>query len=86
MKMRRHPEQRSALLATFGLRLRLAVEEIAVDHAETMDLADATGLTAYDASYLWLALKLDAELESLDRGWRGRRRFENWTKGRRPVS
>ncbi len=67
MKMRRHPEQRSALLATFGLRFRLAVEEIAVDHAETMDLADATGLTAYDASYLWLARKLGAELVTLDR-------------------
>jgi predicted nucleic acid-binding protein len=66
-KMRRYPDQRSALLAAFALRLRLAVVEIAVDHAEVVDLAAGTGLTAYDASYLWLARKLGAELVTLDR-------------------
>jgi predicted nucleic acid-binding protein len=30
-------------------------------------LADKMGLTAYDASYLWLARRLDAELVTLDR-------------------
>jgi predicted nucleic acid-binding protein len=32
-----------------------------------VDLAEATGLTAYDASYLWLARTLNAELVTLDR-------------------
>ena len=66
-KIRRHRDQRPALLAAFGLRVRLAVEEIAVDHAEVVTLAASTGLTGYDASYLWLARALGAELVTLDR-------------------
>ncbi len=31
-----------------------------------LDLATETGLTAYDASYLWLARQLGAELVTLD--------------------
>lgn len=66
-KSRRHPEQRSSLTAAFRLRTRLAVEEIAVDHDRALELATTTGLTAYDASYLWLTRQLDAELVTLDR-------------------
>jgi predicted nucleic acid-binding protein len=65
-KCRRHPRQREALLAAFALRRRLAIDEIAVDHAAVMEVALATGLTAYDASYLWLASELGAELVTLD--------------------
>lgn len=67
IKRRRHPDQDDALKAAFGLRLRMRVEEIAVDHDESLALAAMTGLTAYDASYLWLARRLDAELVTLDR-------------------
>lgn len=67
IKSRRHPEQHPALTAAFRLRDRLAVEEIAVDHDETLKLAAMTGLTAYDASYLWLARQLGAELVTLDK-------------------
>jgi predicted nucleic acid-binding protein len=66
-KMRRHPEQREALRTAFHLAGRLAVETIAVDHAAAIDLAEATGLTAYDASYLWLARALGGDLVTLDR-------------------
>jgi predicted nucleic acid-binding protein len=66
VKCRRHPDQREALLAGFRLRDRLGVEEIAVDHAGVLDLADQTSLTAYDASYLWLARRLGAQLVTLD--------------------
>jgi len=66
IKSRRHPEQRHALTAAFQLRDRLAVEEIAVDHDGALELAAATGLTAYDASYLWLARQLGADLVTLD--------------------
>ena len=45
----------------------MKVKTVAVDHAAVMDLAEATGLTAYDASYLWLARELEAELVTLDR-------------------
>jgi predicted nucleic acid-binding protein len=65
-KCRRHPLKREALLAAFALRRRLAIEEVAVDHAAVIEVALATKLTAYDACYLWLARELAAELVTLD--------------------
>ncbi len=67
IKSRRHPDRRAALAAAFRLRHRLDVVEVAVDHDAAVDLAAATGLTAYDASYLWLKRRLGAELVTLDR-------------------
>jgi predicted nucleic acid-binding protein len=67
IKARRHPMQAQALTAAFALRHPLGIEEIAVDHDQVFALAAQTGLTAYDASYLWLARQLDAELVTLDR-------------------
>jgi predicted nucleic acid-binding protein len=67
IKCRRHPHQREALLAAFRLRDRFAIQEIAVDHAAALEIALTTGLTAYDASYLWLARLLGAELVTLDK-------------------
>lgn len=67
VKCRRHPQQRQALLAGFGMRRELDVEEILVDHEAAVQLALETGLTAYDASYLWLTRQLGAELVTLDR-------------------
>jgi predicted nucleic acid-binding protein len=67
VKLRRHPQQHDALLAGFRLRTRLAVELVGVDHDGAVALAAATGLSAYDASYLWLARELGAELVTLDR-------------------
>jgi predicted nucleic acid-binding protein len=66
IKTRRHPAQGPALTVAFALRHRLGVEEMAVDHDGSRDLAARTGLTAYDASYLWLARQLGAELVTLD--------------------
>ena len=66
-KMRRQPGQRETLRAAFRLADRLAVETVAVDRDAMLDLAEATGLTAYDASYLWLARTLRGELVTLDR-------------------
>jgi predicted nucleic acid-binding protein len=66
-KMRRHPHQREKLLAAFGLAGRLAVETVAADHAGALALAEKARLTAYDASYLWLARQIGAELVTLDR-------------------
>ncbi|MGH7090698.1 MAG: type II toxin-antitoxin system VapC family toxin [Stellaceae bacterium] len=66
-KMRRHPSQRDALRAAFRLAHKLGVEIVAVDHAAVLDLAEAAGLTTYDASYLWLTRALGAELVTLDR-------------------
>lgn len=67
VKARRRPEERAALLAAFALRGRLGIEALAVDFDAALDLAMATGLTVYDASYLWLARQLGAEVVTLDR-------------------
>jgi predicted nucleic acid-binding protein len=37
-----------------------------VNHDSALELAASTGLTAYDASYLWLSRQLEAELVTLD--------------------
>jgi len=66
VKSRRDPKQRAMLAAAFRLRDQFTLQEAEVDHDGALDLAAATGLTAYDASYLWLARKLDAELVTLD--------------------
>jgi predicted nucleic acid-binding protein len=65
-KLRRHPEQRAVLLAAFTFSLELSIEIVAVDTAAVVSLAEETGLTAYDASYLWLARELRADLVTLD--------------------
>lgn len=65
-KLRRHPDQRPALLAAHALARRLPIEVFAVDAATVVSLAEETGLSAYDASYLWLARELQADLVTLD--------------------
>jgi predicted nucleic acid-binding protein len=67
VKCRRHPDQRDGLIAGFHLRGQLNIEELAVEHAAVLHLASETGLTAYDASYLWLAQRLGADLVTLDK-------------------
>lgn len=66
-KIRRHADQREVLLRGFGLRDRMAIEIVEIDQGGALALAEASGLTAYDASYLWLARRLTAELVTLDR-------------------
>jgi predicted nucleic acid-binding protein len=66
-KMRRHPDQRAALMVAFGMLDRMEVAVVQVDHGEALVLAERSGLTAYDASYLWLARRMSAELVTLDR-------------------
>jgi predicted nucleic acid-binding protein len=66
MKCRRHPDLRDTLIAGFQMHGRLGIEEIFVDHLDALGLALKSGLTAYDASYLWLARRLGAQLVTLD--------------------
>ena len=65
-KLRREPERRQELFAALDLLLRLEIEEVQVPAEEAARLADQTGLSAYDASYLWLAGMLRTELVTLD--------------------
>lgn len=66
-KLRSHPDQREALLAAHQLLGRMAIVETKVELPDALTLAKRKGLTVYDASYLWLAQELQAELITLDR-------------------
>jgi predicted nucleic acid-binding protein len=66
-KLRSSPEQREPLLAAFALLARMPIEIVEVDQADAVQLAEAFGLSSYDAAYLWLAQTLAAELVTLDR-------------------
>ena len=68
MKLRRHPDQavviRTGLAGVLGDDFAIYWSD--VDYRAVVDLALQTGLTAYDAAYLWLADHLDAHLVTLD--------------------
>jgi predicted nucleic acid-binding protein len=65
-KIKAHPAQREQILRAFMMAGKLAIEIVEVDHRAIVNLADETGLTTYDASYLWLARHLKGELITLD--------------------
>lgn len=68
IKLRRHPDQ-AAIIRTGLARVlseHFAIAWSDVDHDAVLALAGRTGLTGYDASYLWLARHLGAELVTLD--------------------
>lgn len=67
VKSRRHPEMREGYSASFALRRRLAIEELTVDALGAVELAHSSGLSLYDAAYLWLSRALGAELVTLDK-------------------
>jgi len=62
-----YPKQKEQILTAFLSAKHLAIEVLDVDHLEVVELARETGLTSYDASYLWLALHLKGELITLDK-------------------
>lgn len=65
-KLALHPAERTALEAALGMLARLRVREVEVPVPEVTALAERTGLTVYDAAYLWLARTLACELVTLD--------------------
>ena len=65
-KAKRHPESAAEILVNLEAALSLPVSRLPVSGPEVMILAAETGLTTYDASYLWLARSRDAELVTLD--------------------
>lgn len=66
-KLRRHPESTGEVFETLADISRLQLQLKAPDMIEVVALAVATGLTPYDASYLWLARSLGLPLVTLDR-------------------
>lgn len=65
-KIRALPSEREMLLQAYALFDRLSVTLETVDLAAALALAERTKLSLYDASYLWLARTLGAELVTLD--------------------
>ena len=65
-KIRADPAEREALLEAFSLfgALSISLETVNLDAA--IVLAERMKLSLYDASYLWLAHALGAELVTLD--------------------
>jgi predicted nucleic acid-binding protein len=62
-----YPTQKEQILTAFLSAGHLAIEVADMDHLEVIELARKTGLTSYDASYLWLTLHLQGELVTLDK-------------------
>jgi predicted nucleic acid-binding protein len=67
-KIKRQPADAAKIIAALGIALddRSGLIWQDVDAADTVLFAHATGTTAYDASYLWLAASLGADLVTLD--------------------
>ena len=65
-KALRYPEQASVIARALSLSLALDVTWLDVDHDEALRLALETGLTTYDASYLYLARTLGVPLVTFD--------------------
>jgi len=66
-KIRRYPKQRERLLEALRVGLSLELHLVEVDHETVLKLSLDTGLTTYDASYLFLARSLEAPLVTFDR-------------------
>jgi predicted nucleic acid-binding protein len=65
-KVRKRPETLENVTLCLLAALRLPITRVAVPGGEVFAVAQRTGLTAYDACYLWLARARDAELVTLD--------------------
>ncbi len=65
-KAARHPERRAAIAWALERALELDIQRVEVEHPAVLELALETGITSYDAAYLWLTRRLGASLVTLD--------------------
>jgi predicted nucleic acid-binding protein len=67
-KIRQQGEAAGAMISALERILdpRWGITWMDVDHADTVAISLATGLSVYDASYVWLAGVLGADLVTLD--------------------
>ena len=66
-KSRKRPETTSLILMALQAALSLPISRVSVPGMEVFALSARTGLSAYDASYVWVARSRDARLVTLDR-------------------
>lgn len=67
MKRRRRTLSRTGAEKGLAIFERLDITLYQPRAAEIGEIADGTGLTAYDGAYVWLALRFGADLVTLDR-------------------
>jgi len=67
VKMKRNRAARGAIFEQFTDSQSVPIELSDVEFPKVVELASRLDLSVYDASYLWLAHRLDAELVTLDR-------------------
>lgn len=65
-RIRREPSDAPASITMLKGLARVGLNRVNVPAVDVAELAWRTGLTAYDASYLWLAMSRDVELVTLD--------------------
>lgn len=65
-KISRYPEHRELLYQAYRMAKHIDISYSSIDMSDVIELAEVTGLTVYDASYLYLAESIDAELITLD--------------------
>ncbi len=65
-KIVRYPEQQHLLLRALEMALALDMTWVEVDYPQVVALALETGLTTYDASYLYVARALGLDLVTFD--------------------
>jgi predicted nucleic acid-binding protein len=65
-KIKRYPDQSDVILNVFQMADNLQIELVDVDHTAVVILAQETGLTSYDAAYLWLSSTCGGFLITLD--------------------
>ena len=60
------PELVASLVSALRLMARMGIREVQVPAVGLAEIARETGLTAYDAAYLWLVRETSGQLVSLD--------------------
>ncbi len=67
-KIRKHPGDAEAITRRLDITLNRdwGISWRDVDHVDAAFIARGLGITAYDASYVWLAASLGADLVTLD--------------------
>ncbi|TFG64366.1 MAG: PIN domain-containing protein [Gemmatimonadales bacterium] len=65
-KLRRYAAERSALSEMLRAYSQLGIQEVQPDTEGIARIAERTGLTAYDAAYLWLGQLIRAPVVTLD--------------------
>lgn len=65
-KLSAFPEEGQSIHNTLRLFLRMEIRLVDVDYSEVVNLAETTGLSAYDASYLYVSRQLNLPLITFD--------------------